>query len=197
MPFITEEIWQQLPKPAGTPGSIMITMYPVADQSLVDEAAERQMRILQDVVVAIRNLRAEYNVPPSVRLEVTVQTGSDEVREVLSVEEALVRSLARTGVLTLSSAGDAPAGTVVSVVGDAQVCVHLKGTVDVAAERARIEKDIAKAEKELAGVKGRLGNESFVARAPAEIVEKERARQAELEERIAKLKKSLERLGSL
>src|SRR5207237_7458557 len=68
MPFITEEIWQQIPKPTGTPGSIMITMYPVADANLVDEGAEREMQLLQDVVVAIRNLRAEYNVPPSKEL---------------------------------------------------------------------------------------------------------------------------------
>jgi valyl-tRNA synthetase len=86
---------------------------------------------------------------------------------------------------------------VVSVVGDAQVCVHLAGTIDVQAETARIDKDLAKTEKERAGVNGRLSNPSFVERAPADIVEKERARLAELEEKIGKLKKSLERLAQL
>ncbi len=77
MPFITEEVWQQIPKPTGTPGSIMITMYPVPDPTLIDESAEREMALIQDVTVAVRNLRAEYNVPPSRELEVTIYGGTD------------------------------------------------------------------------------------------------------------------------
>jgi valyl-tRNA synthetase len=197
MPFITEEIWQQLPKPTGTPGSIMITMYPVADASLVDESAEREMGLIREVVVAVRNLRAEYNVPPSRELDVTVQLASADPKAVLEQHGGLVRTLARIGKLTLTGAGDAPGGTVVSVVGDAQVCVHLAGTIDFDAEMARIDKDLGKTEKERAGVQGRLGNASFVERAPADIVEKERARLKELEDKIARLKTSIERLAKM
>jgi valyl-tRNA synthetase len=197
MPFITEEIWQQLPKPTGTPGSIMITMFPAADPSLVDEGAESAMNLLKDLVVGVRNLRAEYNVAPSLQLEVTVQAAAESARETVTAHAQMIRALARVGALEVTGAGEPPSGTVVSVVGDAQVCVKLAGTIDVTAETARIEKERAKAEKERAGVAGRLGNESFVARAPAEIVDKERARQAELDEKIAKLSRSLERLAKL
>jgi valyl-tRNA synthetase len=196
MPFITEEIWQQLPKPTGTPGSIMITMFPVADSALADETAEREMALLQGVVTAVRNLRAEYNVAPSAPLDVTVLAG-DQTRGTLEEHGGLVRSLARTGGLTLQPHGEPPAGTVVSVVDDAQVCVHLAGTIDVAAESARIDKDLKKTDKERQGVQGRLGNASFIERAPAEIVDKERARLAELDEKMAKLTRSLERLRQL
>jgi valyl-tRNA synthetase len=197
MPFITEEIWQQLPKPTGTPGSIMITMYPVADASLVDEAAEREMALIRDVVVSVRNLRAEYNVPPSRELDVTVQLQSAESKATLEQHGSLLRTLARVGKLTLTGAGEPPAGTVVSVVGDAQVCVALVGTIDFDAEMARIDKDLGKTEKERAGVSARLGNPSFVERAPQDIVEKERARLKELDEKVAKLKESLERLAKM
>ena len=197
MPFLTEEVWQQLPKPTGTPGSIMITMYPVADASLIDENAEREMSLVRDVVIAARNLRSEYNIAPSLPLEVTVQTASPESRATLERETQLVKTLARVGTLVLATPGEPPVGTAVTVSGELQICVKLAGTIDVAAEQARIDKDLGKTRKEHAGVSGRLNNPSFVERAPADIVEKERARVAELEEKIAKLQKSLERLKTL
>jgi valyl-tRNA synthetase len=197
MPFITEEIWQQLPKPVGTPGSIMITMYPVADQGLIDEAAEKTIATLQGVVTAIRNLRAEYNVPPSAHVDVTVRANGDELKATLDSEAVLLRTLARVGTLTVTGPGEAPAGTVVSVVGDAEVCLHVAGTIDVAAETARIDKDLKKTEKERAQVEGRLQNESFVSRAPTEVVEEVRARLAELIDKTHRLKQSLERLARL
>ena len=152
---------------------------------------------LRDVVVAVRNLRSEYNVAPSKELDVTVQLRSAESKGTLEQHGGLVRTLARVGKLTLATAGEPPPGTVVSVVGDAQVCVHLLGTVDFEAEMARIDKDLAKTEKERAGVSGRLGNPSFVERAPEDIVAKERARLAELEDKIGKLKDSLDRLAKM
>jgi valyl-tRNA synthetase len=197
MPFITEEVWQQIPKPTGTPGSIMITMYPVADPNLVDEAAEREMGLLQDVVVAIRNLRAEYNVPPSKELEVAIYGANAANSAILGDHWKLVRALARVGELKLSASPEPEKGELAAVVGELQVGVKLAGTIDVVAEDARIEKDLGKTQKERAGVQGRLGNASFVERAPADIVEKERARLLELDEKIAKLTRSRERLKQL
>jgi valyl-tRNA synthetase len=195
MPFITEEVWQQIPKPTGTPGSIMITMYPVADHSLIDEAAEREMQLLQDVTVAIRNLRAEYNVPPGKELEATIYGASDANQTVLREHWKLVRALARVGELKMGS--EPEKGELTAVVGELQVGLKLAGTIDVAAEEARIDKEQKKTEKERAGVQGRLGNASFVERAPPEIVDKERARLVELEEKLAKLARTLERLKQL
>ncbi|HXU74850.1 MAG TPA: valine--tRNA ligase [Polyangia bacterium] len=194
MPFITEEIWQQLPKATGTPGSIMITMYPVADAVLVDEAAEAQMKMIQDVIVAVRNLVAEYNVKGKV--DVTVQA-NDAARAMLEGHEPLITAQGRINNLTMTTPGSPPTGTVVNVVGDVQVSVHLAGNIDVGAEKQRIEKDIKKAEKEKAGVAGRLANPSFKDKAPPDVVEKTQRDLEAIVERIAKLSSSLEQLNKL
>ncbi len=194
MPFITEEIWQQLPKRTGAPGSIMITMYPVADASLVDEAAEAQMKMIQDVIVAVRNLVAEYNVKGKV--DVTLQLNA-AARAMLEGHEALLTAQAKIANLTMAPEGAAPAGTVVNVVGNVQVCVRLAGAIDKPAEVQRIDKEIKKLEKEAAGVAGRLNNPSFKDRAPPDVVEKTQRDLAALEERIGKLRASLERLKTL
>ncbi|HEY2744535.1 MAG TPA: class I tRNA ligase family protein, partial [Polyangia bacterium] len=193
MPFITEEIWQQLPKATGTPGSIMITMYPVADASLLDEAAEAQMKMIQDVIVAVRNLVAEYNVKGKV--DVTLLAG-EAARAMLEGHEPLIIAQAKIGKLTMTE-GAAPTGTVVNVVGEIQVCVQLAGAIDKGAESERIEKERKKLQKEAAGVEGRLSNPSFKDRAPADVVEKAQRDLAGLNERIAKLSSSLERLKTL
>ncbi|MDB4969824.1 MAG: Valyl-tRNA synthetase [Myxococcales bacterium] len=194
MPFITEEIWQQLPKATGTPGSIMITMYPVSDSSLLDEAAEAQMGLIQDVTGAVRNLRAEYNITGKV--DVTVQA-NEAARAMLSGYESLITSQIKIGELKMMPEGTPPPGTVMNVVGDVQVYVHIAGSIDVPAEQQRIEKDIKKAEKERAGVFGRLNNPSFKDRAPADVVEKTERDLAGLDERLVKLADSLQRLKTL
>ncbi len=197
MPFITEEIWQQVPKVTGTPASITITMYPVAQEPLFDPEAEAHIETLRAVIVAVRNLRAEYNIPPSHPIEVTLQGGTDARNALLSEHEQLIRSLTRAGSLTFAAAGDPPTGTVASVVYELAVCVKLAGAVDFAAEVTRLEKDLVKTNKERTQLVGRLSNEAFVARAPAEIVEKERTRVAELDDRVARTAESIARLKSL
>ena len=197
MPFITEEIWQNLPKATGTPGSIMITMYPVADQSLIDEEAEKIVETMKDFAIAVRALRAEYSVPPSQPVDVTILFGDAGTHELVKTYEPTLRTAVKIGTLNLSEGGEPPAGTVVSVIGGAQVCVHLKGQIDVAAERARIERDLAKTDKERGGIAGRLGNAAFVDKAPAAVVDKEREKLAELDERRTRLQQSLVRLAAL
>jgi valyl-tRNA synthetase len=197
MPFITEEVWQQLPKPTGTPGSIMITMYPVADSSLIDETAEKQLDLVRNVVTAVRNLRAEYNIPPSTRLDVTVISAYDETRQLLEQQAETMKRLGRIEPLVITARNEIPSGSLVAVAGEAQVCVKLSGAIDPAAEEARLQKELAKIDKERAGLSGRLANKSFVERAPAEVVEKDRARLAELDEKIAKVNASMERLKKL
>jgi valyl-tRNA synthetase len=197
MPFITEEIWQQLPKQAGTPGSIMITMYPVCDESLIDEEAERVVGLAQELAVAVRGLRAEYSVPPSQPVDVTIRFGSKEPLAIVTEHVGLLRTAVKIGELQLTEGGEPPAGTVVTILGDIQVCVHLKGQIDVAAESARIQAALAKAEKERVGIAGRLANAAFVDKAPPAVVEKEREKIAEIDDRRARLQQSLERLAAL
>jgi valyl-tRNA synthetase len=197
MPFITEEIWQQIPKATGTPGSIMLTMYPVADENLLDEDAERVIGQVQDLAVAVRALRAEYSVPPSQPVDVTVRFGSEAGLELGRKNESLVRTAVKIGNLDMTLGGAVPDGTVVSVVGDTQVCVHLKGQIDVAAETTRIEKALAKTHKERSCIAGRLANAAFVDKAPPAVVETERGKLQELDDRRVRLEESLKRLAAL
>ncbi|MSP62410.1 MAG: valine--tRNA ligase [Myxococcales bacterium] len=197
MPFITEEVWQHVPKRAGTPASIMVTMFPTLDPTLVDEEAEATMAVAQGTIVAVRNLRSEYTIGGAVPLDVTLIVPQAELRARIAAESGMIAALGRLGTLTLTADGEPPAGTLVSVVGEVSVCVKLAGQIDRAAEEKRIDKEIGKLEKSRAQVLGKLGNEAFMARAPEEVVVEEKRRLAEAEERMARLRASRERLARL
>ena len=126
----------------------------------------------------------------------TVQA-NEAARTMLAGHEPLIVAQAKIGELTMAAEGAPPAGTVMNVVGGVQVCVHLAGAIDKAAEEQRIDKEKKKLEKERAGVVGRLADPSFKDRAPADVVEKTQRDLAGLDERLAKLAGSLERLKTL
>ncbi|HEY3352792.1 MAG TPA: class I tRNA ligase family protein, partial [Polyangia bacterium] len=197
MPFITEEIWQQVPKASGAPQSIMITLFPSPDPSFIDAEAEKAMALLMDVVVAVRNLRSEYRISPAASVEVVVHAGEDANRALLERYRSLVMEQAKARRVEVARRGEPPAGSVKQVIGEVEVYLILEGVIDVAAETARLEKDLGKAQKELDGVARKLENESFVARAPAEVVAKERERQTDLHARIDRLREGISRLGAM
>jgi valyl-tRNA synthetase len=197
MPFLTEEIWQQLPKAAGAPQSIMITLYPVVDEHYLDEAAEKAMALLQGVIVAVRNLRAEYRISPGTPVDVVIHAAEGYSGALLPTYRALIMEQARCKRLDIEARGEPPVGSVKQVVGDVEVYLIVEGVVDVEAESARLQKDLGKAEKELEGLEKKLGNSSFVERAPAEVVERERERAAEARTRIERLREGLARLQAL
>jgi valyl-tRNA synthetase len=191
MPFVTEEIWQQLPKPSATPGSLMITIYPQLDQRFVDEQAEREFGFLKDVAVAIRTLRATYGVKPSATIRSEVRSADAERRAIVERHRALIETVARTE-LAVCASGDAIPQSAKSIVGsDVEVVVPLAGLIDVGAERARLQKEVAKADKDISFVSKKLSNDNFVANAPEAVVEKERARLAEETERRNRLQAAL------
>ncbi|MFH0899461.1 MAG: class I tRNA ligase family protein, partial [Pseudomonadota bacterium] len=191
MPFVTEEIWQQLPKPTGAAGSIMVTLYPSPDRGLVDDEAEAQMNLVMDVAVAIRGIRAEYRVPPAEKVRAIVSISDDARRCALAESAALVERAARASLeIVASSAGCARLAAKMIVGGDVEVLVPLEGIVDVAAERARLVKDAGKVEKDIQISSRKLENPAFVERAPADVVENERARLEELRARLVKLEEA-------
>ena len=200
MPFLTEEVWQQIPKASGTPASIMITMFPTADPALIDDEAEITLSVAQGIIVAVRNLRSEYNLGPAVPLEVTAIVGDSKHHARIEAEAALISSLGRLGSLAILDGGEPPAGTVVSALGghgEILVCVKLAGQVDAVAERKRIDKEVARLERERSQTQNKLENEAFMARAPEDVVAEQRRRLAESDERIAKLAASRARLATL
>ena len=182
LPFITEEIWQSLPGTAE--GQFLMTQsYPGAHSELRDADAEARLDAVIEVVRAIRNLKAELGVPLQV-VDVSI-TGRD------GLEWAYVEQMGRCRVNHTRPEGAASS----TVAASAEIAIAVAGLVDVEAEKAKAEKELAAARKELAGVEGKLANEQFLSRAPAEVVEKQRGIQSELQDRIAKLEERLRSLG--
>jgi len=197
-PFVTEEIWHQLP---GCDGSIMKATHPLDDTapSLVgaDEASEAQMELVMAIITGIRNIRGEMNIAPSLALDVTVQSADEQVREVITTQHDLVANLAQLATLAVEAPGDRPAAAATAIAGDAAIFVSLEGVIDFAKERQRLEKAIAKVKKELAGVERKLANQGFLAKAPAEVVAKNRAIFDELTDKAKKLEANLARIRTL
>jgi len=194
-PFVTEEIWQKLPKSTGTPHSMMITVYPQCEQTFVDERAETDMALLQDVAVAIRSLRSTYTVPPGKRIPAEARTQNGLARELMVQHRAVIENAAKVE-LTVSTGGDVPPQSAKKVVGsDIEVIVPLAGLIDIDAERARLTKEIGKSDKEIQRIDKKLGNEKFLQRAPEEVVATERERLTAEKERRERLVEALEALG--
>jgi valyl-tRNA synthetase len=186
MPFITEEIWRRLPE-AGE--SIMIASYPRVVRGQVDAMAERDMTALMAAVMAIRNIRGEMRIPPGVPLSVTLRPAIDAV-PLFAATGGLVGSLARAEV-RVDAAATRPPTSALAVLGAAELYVDLAGVVDLAAERARLDKEIRRVTETVGFIEGKLARADFVERAPAEIVEKERQRLREQQELLRKLEASL------
>ncbi len=187
MPFITEEIWQKIPKPSVSPDSIMITLYPVADERLVDAAVERDMGLLVDVAVAAGAIRSENTAPPSPVIELIVRAEGAR-RDTLATLTAMLERSTRSKVQLVDSLPAVANSAKTALGGDVEVMVPLAGLIDIAAEKARLLKEVAKAEKEIAGLEKKLGNSAFVERAPAEVVDDIRARLADETARAGRLR---------
>jgi valyl-tRNA synthetase len=198
MPFISEELWQRLPHTGDSvpapARSIMIAPFPKASRKARDPEAERLMAPLLDVVSAIRTIRSESRISPAVELAVTVRPASPAVATSLVSSAGIIGGLARAAI-TVAADGARPASSAMATTPSGDVLVRLEGVVDFDAERQRLRKEIEKARKEIAFLEGKLGRPEFVERAPAEVVERERARLTEQRETERKLAASLAALG--
>jgi len=196
MPFLTEELWQQLPKPQGAPQSIMITLYPIPDPRYVDDASEASMALVQKVVSTIRMLRTEKGVPSIQRPRVILNVADDYKKTILDGYRHLVLEQAKLGDLVVRRAGEASAGTVVTgLAGDVEVILQLEAPADSGAERAKLEKDRAKLDKDRDHLVKKLANPQFLERAPAAVLEKDQARLAEIEAALTRLDATLKGLN--
>ena len=193
-PFVTEEIWQKLPKLPQMPSSLVITVYPKADGRWSDPAAEAEMKIVQGVVTTCRMLRATYTVPPSTHVRVEIEA-SEASRAVLERYKTTCERLARNTELALVPALRADNAAKAVVGADIKLAMPLEGLVDVAAERARLTKEIAKSQKEIAFLEQKLGNADFIARAKEDVVAEHRERLSKEEQRIRAMTEQLATLG--
>ena len=202
MPFVTEEIWQRLPRAPGAPVSIMVTPFPgtpadAAGACPLDAAAEAEMEFVFRAIDGARSVRGEVNLPPNQRVPMVLVVRDEGVRALLEKHARAFQQLANAGTVTLLGPGDRrPAKAAVHVEAEVEVHLPLEGLIDFAEEQKRVAKELQKLEGELLGIQKRLGNEGFVARAPRDVVEKDRARADELRGKQHKLSRHLARISS-
>jgi valyl-tRNA synthetase len=186
VPFITETVWQRLPRRLGDAPSIMVARWPEPRPEWEDDDAEQRMSELQAVIGAVRNLRSEYGVQPAQRVRVRVAGASPLLVETLSGSARSLADLARVEEVGFDRVpGEVGASAV--LVSGAEIFLPLEGVIDLAKERGRLRAELDRVEGMIAGTRGRLENERFVSRAPVEVVRKEREKLASLEEQRAKL----------
>ena len=188
MPFITEEIWQTIPHEGE---SIMISAWPEFDDALSYSAEEAEMERIMTAVRAIRNRRAEMNVPPSKKAKVYIATAYKATFEQGGV---FMQKLASASEVEIADAFELD-GAVCIVTQDAKIYIPMGELVDFEAEKARLNKELAAVQKDLDFVNGKLSNENFVAKAPANVVAAQREQAAKYAEKIAMLKESIAKLG--
>ncbi len=198
MPYITEEIWQNIKQSAGVEGeTLMLQSYPVSDSSRIDETAERDIEWLKSFITGIRNIRAELNIGPSKPLNVLLRnTSADDVAR-LNDNQTFLKSLAKLEDIKVLAAGEEAPMATTQLVGSMEVLVPMAGLIDKEKESARLNKEIERFAKEVARFEGKLNNEKFISKAPADVVEKEKAKLAEAQTAKAKLEEQLEAIKAL
>jgi valyl-tRNA synthetase len=194
IPFITEELWQIVAPVAGKSGeSVSVAPYPATNQGAIDANAEAAIEHLKQVVDACRALRGEMNVSPSTRLPAYVLGDAPFMRQAAPVLQALAK-LSDVKVFDDEAAWAAASQSApVAVVGAARLCLHME--IDVAAEKARLGKEVVRLNAELAKANGKLANQAFVAKAPPAVIEQEHKRIAQFTVTLEKLQDQLRRLG--
>ncbi|MBB4797954.1 valyl-tRNA synthetase [Brevundimonas bullata] len=196
MPYITEELWAELGKEGPARDGLLIgAEWPVLPDAFIDASSEAEIGWLVDLVGEIRALRAEMNVPPSAKPPLAFVAPDAVTAERIARHRDLILTLGR--VSEVNSAEAAPAGAVTFVSGSTTAALSLAGIIDLTAERARLEKEIAVFESDIGHVNKKLGNPNFVSRAAPEVVDEQRAKLAEAEEGKVKLQAALARLDAM
>ncbi|MEX1057424.1 MAG: valine--tRNA ligase, partial [Natronospirillum sp.] len=198
MPFISEEIWQSIRDLAGKTGdTIMLEPFPQADDSRLDTLAEADIEWVKGVIVGIRNIRGEMNIPPSKAIPVLLQNGSEEDQRRLDDNRTFLQKLAKLDSLTWLSVGEVAPLSATQLVGELRVLVPMADLIDVKAELARLDKELSKVDGELKRINGKLSNEKFTAKAPAEVVAKEQEKADGLQRTAAQLNEQREKIKAL
>jgi valyl-tRNA synthetase len=197
MPFITEEIWQQVGPRAGIDGkTIMLQPFPQA-RTAGDADAVADIEWVKEFILGIRQIRGEMDISPGKTLPVLLQNAAAQDQQRVSDHANLIRRVGRVESVTVLANGEEPPASATALLGDMRMLVPMKGVIDVDAERARLEKQKHKAEADLAKTRAKLGNDKFVNNAPTDVVTQERQRAVDFEKTIVQLDEQLEKLVEL
>ena len=204
MPYITEELWLQLPgvdqkllHPAYREGepTIMLTAYPEGDSALIDETAEVEMQAVIDLISRVRNIRSEMNIKPGERVPLLIGAPDEKLRAVFSASSDQISRIVRVSTIGIGEQTNAPRASARAVLaGGAEVAVPLEGLIDFEQERQRLRKEKVKLEAESEKLEAQLANPQFTERAPVEKVNEARARIADIAQRMSQLDQTIEDL---
>jgi valyl-tRNA synthetase len=198
MPFITEEIWQRVAPLAGKTGaSIMLQDYPSTEEFQDDEEARAQMEWVMQFVLGVRQIRGEMDISPSRPLPLLLQDASDVDQRLWESHGAYLQSLARLESVDFIEAGVEAPVSATALLGDMKLLVPMAGLIDVAAERARLEKQLQRGKADLEKCDSKLSDQRFMSNAPAQVVEKERQRAEQLRQELGHLENRLATLANI
>jgi len=189
MPFITEEIWQQLP---GNDSSIMVASYPEVQKEQIDDNSEEQMALIMQVTTAIRGIRSELKINPGLKIRAIIKPSSKSVAEVVDAQSSYIKLLAKLEEFTIDEKAKRPPKSAVAVVSGAEIYLPLAELLDVEAETSRLNKKFGQIIQDLANSDKKLSNKAFVANAPAQVVEKEKEKNKLLSEKKDKLEEQIQ-----
>ncbi len=196
MPFVTEEIWEQVSKRAGIKGeTIMLRSYPEPDDNARDADAIADIEWVKQFVLGIRQIRGEMDISPGKAVPVLLQDSSDEDRRRAESLSMLLQRVGRVESIDVIGDGEKPPAAATALLGDMRLLVPMKGLIDVEAERARLSKQMDKVRGELAKANSKLANENFVNNAPPAVVSQERDRVTEFEKTLTRLEEQLQKLA--
>jgi valyl-tRNA synthetase len=194
MPFVTEEIWQTM---INDGSSIMVSDFPVTDDSFQDLRAEKQMRIIMDVVTRVRNIRGEMNIAPSKKLRVVISAPDEEANAIITKGNDYIVNLANLETLVIGGNMEEPKDAATGVIGSIRVFVLLEGMMDIAGEKARLEKEMARVTKDLTFISKKLANRDFMAKASKAVVEKEEEKFRATKEKHVVLEAALKKIRNV
>jgi valyl-tRNA synthetase len=195
MPFITEEIWQRVAPLAGIEGhSIMLERYPETNSKLIDDTAVKELEWLKNVIIAIRSIRSEMNIAPGKPLPILFRHGTGFDKDNDDKHRHSLVTLAKLDSVKWLDTHEQPPPSASAFVGELEIFIPMAGFINKEEESARLQKEIAKLQKDLTFIENKLKNPQFVDKAPADVVAKERAKQAEMAMTLGKLEKQLSSL---
>ncbi len=194
IPFITEEIFQKLP--GRETESIMISEFPTALKTWMDESSEKKMQAIQSLITAIRTMRAEMNIPPQKMAKALIKIEDKSIQKLVKEYELFFKELAQTEELTVGAQIERPKASPRMVLEFGEVFLPLEGLIDITKEKARLRQEMEQARKLLDGTLRKLNNEEFLEKAPAEIIEKEKGKAQEFKEKLERLEQNLALLTS-
>ena len=194
MPFITEEIWQHI-RPRDTEEAMIVAQWPEFDEDAVSENDQKLFSVIQKMISAIRNIRAEFKLSPNDEIDLVISARNEQTAEALKRNEWIFRKLQSISSFTVKTEIEKPEASASAVVSGNELFIPLKGFVDLDKERERIQKEIDRLEGFLKSIEGKLNNDGFVNNAPDEVVQRERDKKEDTETNLEKLRTNLEELG--